>query len=157
MRNVGSFPFGTSLAAGAVIDQGAHLTSLINCSRHIITTCRTLCFAGVPLVCSGNDKYCYKYFDGSWRKSAQFPTPFDRTTSTYDPYGLGLVLAGGFNITAVVATKDGNTFRQLASLPDHSANACLAPLDKASNLLYVGGYRETGNVNDVFKYLAVLY
>ena len=152
MRNVGSFSFSTSSATGAVINQGLYLVSRKS-TTHIFIPQLT----GVPLICGGhsNDNSCYKYFDGSWTKSGKFPTPWDRTAGTYDSYGLGMVLAGGYNITAAAATRDGRTFRQIASLPDHSAHACLITIDKESNLLYIGGYREAGNVNDVFKYLAV--
>ena len=49
---------------------------------------------------------------------------------------------------SVEATFDGNTFKELASLPEGECDACLVEIDE-HNLLHVGGFL---NGSAVYKY-----
>ena len=65
----------------------------------------------------------------------------------------GLVMAGGYNsesntLDSVIVTRDGYTFRTLASLPAPNYLGCLSVMDEQT-LLLTGGYLDE---NGVYSY-----
>ena len=108
------------------------------------------CFAegGSPYFCGGGatDQIvdirdnCYSYTAAldEWVISGYMAE--GRVLSAYDSSeSWGLVMAGGYELTSVETTNDGESFGSLPDIPNRSQTSCLAIIDD-DRLFKCGGY-----------------